>query len=190
MFRRAGNRPLDTSRRNWLLGRRCTETEPVKLPWLRDQDAFSGQCTRCAACVESCPQGILVIRADGLPSVEFSAGECTFCGQCGTACPEHLFFEDTTGRPWDLVATIDSSCLANTGITCRCCEDVCELNAIRFQPRLGQAPFPELSVDACSGCGACVSSCPVAAIKIDFGFSTEKRIGQTREPVTSSADIP
>ena len=39
--------------------------------------------------------------------------------------------------------------------------------AIRFSPRLGGPPRPEILDDRCTGCGACVRPCPVAALRVD-----------------------
>jgi ferredoxin-type protein NapF len=33
-------------------------------------------------------------------------------------------------------------------------------------PRLGGVPVPRLAEDLCTGCGNCVSACPVSAIDV------------------------
>ena len=35
---------------------------------------------------------------------------------------------------------------------------------LRFTPRQGGVPVPQLEEDRCTGCGNCVSVCPVSAI--------------------------
>ena len=85
------------------------------------------------------------------------------CGACADACPQSLF----AGRnqaPWRHRVAIGSDCLAHRGVVCESCRDGCETRAIRFTPALGRAPTPELALDRCTGCGACVGVCPAGAI--------------------------
>ncbi|HUY01667.1 MAG TPA: 4Fe-4S dicluster domain-containing protein [Rhodocyclaceae bacterium] len=73
---------------------------------------------------------------------------------------------DAHAEPWLLVARISESCLAHGGTVCRVCADVCVPAAIRFRPRLGASAVPEVDVQKCSGCGACVVPCPAQAITL------------------------
>jgi ferredoxin len=64
------------------------------------------------------------------------------------------------------VALISDACLAEAGIHCRSCGDVCPDAAIRFRPRIGLPPQAIVNVSACTGCGECVGACPGEAITL------------------------
>ncbi len=63
-------------------------------------------------------------------------------------------------------ARIAAHCLVNARVVCRSCGDACPERAIRHRPRPGAPEFPEISAAACTGCGACVQACPVAAVAL------------------------
>ena len=133
-------------------------------PWT-DESAVLENCTSCGACIEACPQDIVFAGAAGTPVLKFSAGQCTFCSACAKACPEPVF-RDTAEAPWDLVAALGEACLLHKGVSCRSCTDVCDEDALRFD--LHVAGVGAITVDpvACTGCGACISICPVEAITL------------------------
>ncbi|MBL0372942.1 ferredoxin-type protein NapF [Rhizobium sp. KVB221] len=121
-----------------------------------------GLCSGCGECAAGCPQRI--IRMDnGAPTVDFSLGECNFCGECGARCPEAVFVTAHAMR-FDHVARIEDHCLALNSVDCQSCRDVCPEMAIRFVPARGKPFQPTLDAARCSGCGACLSVCPVQAI--------------------------
>ncbi|MBT1511288.1 4Fe-4S dicluster domain-containing protein [Bradyrhizobium sp. SRL28] len=64
------------------------------------------------------------------------------------------------------VAVIGGDCLAEAGIFCRSCGDVCSASAIRFRPRIGLPPQAIVNEAACTGCGECVGACPGEAITL------------------------
>jgi ferredoxin-type protein NapF len=101
----------------------------------------------------------------GLPTVDFARGECTFCGACAEVCPEPVF-DRAALTAWAVQAQVGDRCLAQRGIVCQSCRDACPVGAISFRPMLGRVAVPEIGLDACTGCGACVAPCPVAAIKV------------------------
>ncbi len=129
-------------------------------------DDFYDLCHNCDACVEACPQNIIEIDAHGWPEVRFDTDSCTFCGDCATACPTGaLDPEKVTDWPWR--ATLGASCLSLNGVSCRVCQDACDQDALRFRPQLGGCSEPVLDADACIGCGACASACPVGAVSFN-----------------------
>lgn len=155
------------SRRRFLRGR-LRRVEPAQRPpWALEEAAFVERCTRCEACIEACPVGILIHADGGYPTVDFSRGECSFCAQCVTSCePRALQRASAQARPWALRVQIGPACLAAHGVECRVCGEACPAAAIRFRPRLGGVALPALDASACSGCGACYAPCPTRAIAL------------------------
>lgn len=148
------------SRRDFLRGGRQGEIARIRPPGIAEEALSS--CTGCGKCVEHCPTGIVHL-AHGLPMVDFSTGECTFCGACAQHCPEPVFCEPAATR-FDHVIAIAASCLPFQRVDCQACRDACPTEAIRFRPVRGGPFVPDVIADACTGCGACISVCPVGAV--------------------------
>jgi ferredoxin-type protein NapF len=84
-----------------------------------------------------------------------------------TACqPRALLRRSEDAAPWPYKAQVSDACLPKKGVECRVCGDFCDVRAIRFQPRIGGNPLPDIDPDTCTGCGACVAPCPATAITI------------------------
>ena len=133
-------------------------------PWT-DEAAVRAHCTSCRACIEACPEDILFDGPAGTPLLDFKSGACTFCGSCATVCKEPVF-RDTAQAPWTLVAALSDTCLLRNGVFCRSCTDTCDYDALHFNLRA--RPIGAITVDSesCTGCGACVSICPVDAVTL------------------------
>ena len=144
---------------------------PVRRPpWTGG--SYTDQCTRCGDCLAACPEQVLFRGEGGFPGIRFDQAGCTFCGQCAEVCEAPVFDQSRTAFPWH--ARIEQQCLALNDIHCQSCQDACEVRAIRFRPRLGRAPAPELDADACTGCGACLAVCPQDAVRlVTEGESTD-----------------
>lgn len=155
------------SRRAMLFGRAAGPT-PIRPPGALPEADFSNACNGCLECVKRCPQLILVKSKGGLPAVDFTDGYCNFCFICIDACPTSALRRDQGGAVWNVavhLATAD--CLPERGIDCRVCGDFCDSRAITFRPRGGGQLAVQLDRSRCTGCGACVAPCPVAAIRIE-----------------------
>lgn len=157
---------MDMQRRNLFRGKIFSQPEDVRLPWLKSFSLFYDKCTQCGECVKACPEDVVVKGDGGYPGVDFAMGECTFCGECAQSCSENLFNNPEHNKPWSLVAMIGTSCLAYQHVSCRSCQDSCEHAAIKFELEPGKTPVPKLISLHCTGCGACVSPCPVSAIEV------------------------
>lgn len=158
--------PAMVSRRQFLRGDFKSRLPPQRPPWALAETLFLRACTRCLECIPVCPTGILIVSG-GYPEVNFTRGHCTFCGACAKACrPGALQDSETQIWPWPIKAQVATHCLPQRGVECRVCGEHCEASAIRFSPRAGGPPIPEIDEAACTGCGACVAPCPAAAIVV------------------------
>lgn len=151
---------FDAQRRWW------RQHSPLRPPHARDETEFVDTCTRCDACVHACPPAIVVRGDGGFPVVDFQRGECTFCGACVAACTPQALSPAVKLQPWPYQARIGEGCLVHQGVACRSCDDVCGVDALRFQLQAGRPAMPVIDSDACNGCGACVAPCPMAAIHV------------------------
>lgn len=139
------------------------QTSP-RPPWAVPEDLFATLCTGCGQCIEDCPRWLLTRDAAGRPRVDFSGGECSFCGECVDACGRGALSRVLRGRPrgpWALKAIIGSACLVSQDVLCRLCSEQCVVAAIGFPS--GDAR-PQVDARRCTGCGACVRSCPTRAV--------------------------
>jgi len=156
---------ISRSKRNLLFGRPANEAT-LRPPWAVDESEFHRLCDRCGECARECPRGIIRMSDGGYPEVDFRMAGCDFCEVCVAVCkPEALRLD---GRPaWQQVARTGDRCFSERGVICRSCGEVCEMEAIRFQQVVGGITHVIMDVDACNGCGECVSICPADAITIN-----------------------
>ena len=157
------------TRRDFLRGgSKAQDRAPaVRPPWTDDAQVLAS-CTACGDCLSACPQSILYADGNGRPAVSFRERECTFCGACAEACSESVF-DIRRGRPWPLKVSISGGCLLTSGVTCQTCTDACDASALRFDMRARPSGAVRIDLDACTGCGACITVCPVSAVEISDG---------------------
>jgi len=152
------------SRRAFLRGRFRERRLPLRPPWAREERLYR-DCTACGDCIAACPEEILLAGDGGLPEIDFTLGACTFCADCKSACSEGIF-DPAALAPWSYKASIADLCLANRQVMCQSCGDSCAARAIRFTRQAGRVPVPKIDAALCTGCGACVSVCPVEAVQV------------------------
>ncbi|MDQ6961550.1 MAG: ferredoxin-type protein NapF [Mariprofundaceae bacterium] len=157
---------MDFSRRKFLgAGVLCQEI-PLRPPWAQAESLFQEACTRCGDCVRHCPEGILIQdNASSYPSVDFAKGECTFCGDCVDACPSTAL-QRHEAEPWPYKAKLNHRCLTEQQVVCLSCAEQCEVSAISWQHQAKKVSKPIINIELCTGCGACVASCPTQAIEV------------------------
>jgi ferredoxin-type protein NapF len=152
-------------RRDVLRGRLHSRARAVPPGFIGDRPEV---CSACHVCIDHCPTDIIV-NDDGILSLDFSTGECIFCGECRVVCPaSNELYAGNKGLSH--IMKIGSQCLSYRGVDCQACRDHCAVNAIRILPRMGGPFVPEIAVDACTGCGACIAVCPTGAVSIEPRF--------------------
>ncbi|MBL4765725.1 MAG: ferredoxin-type protein NapF [Colwellia sp.] len=159
---------VDLARRNFFRGKKASTPAAIRLPWVINEQLFIDNCTQCGDCITHCAENIIVKGDGGFPKIDFSKGECSFCQQCLEVCQQPLFVNETAEiqAAWQLDIKIKSNCLAMNQIVCQSCQDCCEPEAISFKYLTSKTPQPQIELDKCNGCGACVSVCPQSAIEL------------------------
>ncbi len=152
------------SRRSLFRGR-LHDNAAFRPPWSPDEDSFIDQCRRCGDCISACETGLLVKGSGGFPEADFNNAGCTFCGKCSQACTFNVL-NSNQQTAWNLEARINESCLAVNKVHCRTCQEQCEPEAISFRLSAGGIAKPIIDSSICTGCGECVSGCPVDAINM------------------------
>lgn len=147
-----------------LLKRFAREEILQNMPYATSE--LSEVCSRCdtQVCLTHCPEGIITLNPDKLPTLDFLSSGCVFCEECVNACfehnGEHRGFSKEREQTQVVMKIAPNSCLAWNKFICYSCKDVCP-KEIRY---LGMF-YPEII--SCNGCGLCISRCPSNAIKME-----------------------
>lgn len=159
---------MDLQRRFFLRGRVAAPVQKrtARPPWALLETDFIKRCTRCDACLNACPEGILFRGDGGFPEVVCTQRGCSECGACVEACVPQALHREPETAPWTWRPQFSSACLAQQRVECRVCGERCEHEAIRFKPVLGGVANPALDAEKCTGCGVCVAPCPTQAIQL------------------------
>jgi len=161
---------MNPSRRQLLTGRIAKPAPEFRPPWTVEA-RLAALCTRCGDCARACGEGIIDMSG-GLPRIRFGGRECTFCGDCASACTVGVF-ADVTERPWPVTVELGADCLLHAGIACRVCTDACDTAALRFDLRVRPVGAITINAEACTGCAACLPSCPTASLTLHDARMTE-----------------
>jgi len=159
-------------RRNLFRGR-VSKENVLRLPWVISEEVFTSNCDQCQDCISVCETNIITRDSNGYPKVDFSKGECTFCNKCNEVCEKPLFHQNKESNPWPATISLLDKCLAKNQVFCQSCQDVCETRAIKFGFVDTSIPQPNLNLDDCTSCGACIEVCPQSAIQF---VDKEKRV--------------
>jgi ferredoxin-type protein NapG len=134
--------------------------------------AFVAQCTRCDACVDSCPPGAIAHapesagKAAQTPIIKPLEAPCVMCADtpCVTACQgdgSGVLTLQVSPR-MGVARLLKPRCLAHNGHPCSDCVSACPVpGAIELR-----AGTPRVNTNICTGCGACAHACPVPATVI------------------------
>lgn len=138
----------------------------VRPPYGMDESLFQNECPACEdkACVASCEEKIIFINDDGIAQLSFAASGCTFCDECAKACEHGVLSLDRSAYTQAIAADFlihTQSCVAHNQVICFSCKEPCIDDAILFNGMFN----PVIDMDLCTGCGFCISVCPVDAIE-------------------------
>jgi ferredoxin-type protein NapF len=163
----AGAKPKETQKR---------EVEEITLrpPYALSESLFLNRCVECEskACATFCEEEIIVIKADGTPTLNFSKKGCTFCEECAKACKEGVLSLESGLEKINANFKINfDGCVAHHKVICFSCKEPCIDDAILFAGMLN----PVIDESRCTSCGYCFGRCPTIAIEYE-AISIEKMI--------------
>ncbi len=135
----------------------------LRPPGAVDEFDFLRLCTRCDACVESCPHDAVtraparLRAAAGTPVIDPLAAPCRMCVDlpCAAGCQPGALRVDGA-RVMGRAVIGAQECLAHQGTTCSTCVEQCPVpGALRLV-----AGRPVVDAAVCTGCGVCQYVCP------------------------------
>lgn len=148
-------------------------------------EKFAETCTRCYACVNTCPVDIIKVKKGGplselaMPEIVFEEYGCEeSCNRCSQVCPTGAIRSISHDKKWRTqmgIATVKKGkCLAwADNEYCMVCDEYCPYNAIETVWK-GDIACPVVDPNLCRGCGACEGACPAyRAGKAIFVYPTQ-----------------
>jgi len=155
-FLTAFKKPLDNQK----------EVAVIRPPYGKDESLFLSECVKCESkdCATHCEEGIIIIKADGTPTLNFQKSGCTFCEECANKCTKDVLSLENT-HTQDVInakfSIIIEACMAHNKTICFACKEPCIDDAILFNGMFN----PVIDDDRCTGCGFCLNRCPTNAIE-------------------------
>ncbi len=150
----------------------------IRPPYAISESLFLSRCVECEdkACATSCEEEIIVIKADGTPTLNFSKRGCTFCQECAKACKEGVLSLEEGLERINAKFEIDTDgCVAHHKVICFSCKEPCIDNAIIFAGMFN----PVIDANRCTSCGYCFGRCPTIAIKYE-AIDIEKMLEEVK----------
>lgn len=175
--------------------------ELVRPPGSLSEEEFLARCVRCGECMKVCPTNavqaaLLEVGLEGLwtPVLKMNVGYCEYeCTLCMQVCPTGAIRETSLEEKQEIrigTAFFDKDrCLPYSfHRSCIVCEEHCPTptKAIWFEDveivnRQGEKTMlkqPHVDPELCTGCGICVTKCPVEDRPAVYVTSA----GETRHP--------
>ena len=144
------------------------ETEAtLRPPYSVAESLFLSRCVECEdkACATFCEEEIIVIRADGTPTLNFTKKGCTFCEECAKACKSGVLSLESGFEKINANFKINiDGCVAHHKVICFSCKEPCIDDAILFTGMFN----PIIDESRCTECGYCFGRCPTIAIEYDI----------------------
>ena len=151
----------------------AAQTDVIRPPVSGREAHFTRLCTRCGACVRTCPVGIIRFGGTGTgwagvlaPEVTFDYNYCTpACTACGQACPSgaipRFAAEKKFAMPMGTARVDEDECLLGQSRECGACVSACPHGALdlAWDP-VNMVSRVVVDPKACTGCGCCEYVCP------------------------------
>ncbi len=138
----------------------------LRPPYALAESLFLSRCVECEdkACATFCEEEIIVIKADGTPTLNFSKRGCTFCQECAKACKSGVLSLEEGFEYINAEFKIDiNGCVAHHKVICFSCKEPCIDDAILFNGMFN----PVIDESRCTNCGYCFGRCPTVAISYE-----------------------
>ncbi len=141
----------------------------IRPPGCRNESDFLKRCIKCGKCIQACPFIALqpVLHANefdrGTPCIRTGSAFCRFCNDfpCISACPTGaLSLENGNLQKIARAEVIAKRCLRVNEIACEACGEICSRSFKAISFAKANEP-PQIDACSCSGCGACLTVCPV-----------------------------
>jgi len=132
-------------------------------PYYEKKEDFL-KCIECESkdCLVACDEKIIHIENE-IPIIKFGINGCTFCDECAAACKKNVLNIKYKKEKLNCEMIINpSKCIAWNQTICFSCQDICEESAIIYNGLFN----PVIDLKKCTGCGFCISVCPVGAIEV------------------------